>query len=96
MARFYFLIGSTSDRSVRINRSSHNSVGEADAARIRAVGDLVTAKHLIRHIRDHVPYSIGNRTMLSGGGSLMVEGSPPWLLRDYNQVVEAYNRGARI
>jgi hypothetical protein len=56
---------------------------------MRAVGDLVTAKHLIRHIRDHVPYSVGDRTTLSGGGSLMVEGSPPWLLCDYNQLVEA-------
>jgi hypothetical protein len=26
----------------------------------------------------------------------MVEGSPPRLLRDYNQLVEAYNRGANI
>lgn len=56
---------------------------------MRAVGDLVTSKHLIRHIRDHVPYSVGDRTTLSGGGSLMVEGSPPWLLCDYNQLVEA-------
>jgi hypothetical protein len=26
----------------------------------------------------------------------MVEGSPPRLLGDYNQLIEAYNRGARI
>ena len=26
----------------------------------------------------------------------MVEGSPPWLLRDYNKLVESYNRGANI
>jgi hypothetical protein len=26
----------------------------------------------------------------------MVEGSPPRLLRDYNQLVESYNRGANI
>jgi hypothetical protein len=32
----------------------------------------------------------------SGGGGWMVEGSPPRLLRDYNQLVDAYNRGARI
>ena len=31
----------------------------------------------------------------SGGGGWMVEGSPPRLLRDYNQLVDAYNRGAQ-
>jgi hypothetical protein len=30
------------------------------------------------------------------GAGWMVEGSPPRLLRDYNQLVDAYNRGARI
>jgi hypothetical protein len=35
--------------------------------------------------------------MLSNAGSgWMVEGSPPRLLRDYNQLVESYNRGANI
>jgi hypothetical protein len=63
---------------------------------MRAAGDLVTAKQLIRHIRDHVLYCAGDRTMLSEGSSLMVEGSPPRLFRGYNQLVEAYNRGTRI
>ncbi|HEY7999231.1 MAG TPA: YiiG family protein [Pseudolabrys sp.] len=58
---------------------------------------LVTAKALMRRIRDHVPYSAGDRMMLGNQGSgWMVEGSPPRLLRDYNQLVDAYNRGARI
>jgi hypothetical protein len=58
---------------------------------------LVTAKALMRRIRDHVPYSAGDRMMLgSGGGGWMVEGSPPRLLRDYNQLVDAFNRGANI
>ena len=58
---------------------------------------LVTAKQLMRRIRDHVPYSSGDKMMLnSGGGAWMVEGSPPRLLRDYNQLVDAYNRGANI
>jgi hypothetical protein len=58
---------------------------------------LVTAKALMRRIRDHVPYSIGDKMMLGNAGSgWMVEGSPPRLLRDYNQLVDAYNRGARI
>jgi len=43
-----------------------------------------------------VPYSTGDKMMLSAGSGWMVEGSPPRLLRDYNQLIEAYNRGARI
>jgi hypothetical protein len=58
---------------------------------------LTTAKQLMRRIRDHVPYSSGDKMMLnSGGGGWMVEGSPPRLMRDYNQLVDAYNRGAKI
>ncbi len=57
---------------------------------------LTTAKHLMRRIRDKQPYSSGDRMMLNSGGGWMVEGSPPRLLRDYNQLVDAYNRGARI
>ena len=55
---------------------------------------LTTAKQLMRRIRDKTPYSSGDKMMLSGTGSgWMVEGSPPRLLRDYNQLIEAYNRG---
>lgn len=58
---------------------------------------LVTAKQLMRRYRDHVPYSTGDKMMLSNSGSgWMVEGSPPRLLHDYNQLVDAYNRGANI
>lgn len=58
---------------------------------------LVTAKSLMRRIRDKVPYSSGDKMMLnSGSGAWMVEGSPARLLRDYNQLVESYNRGANI
>ena len=58
---------------------------------------LTTAKQLMRRIRDKVPYSSGDKMMLSNAGSgWMVEGSPPRLMRDYNQLVDAYNRGARI
>jgi hypothetical protein len=58
---------------------------------------LVTAKSLMRRIRDKVPYSSGDRMMLSQqGAGWMVEGSPPRLMRDYNQLIDAYNRGARI
>jgi len=58
---------------------------------------LVTAKQLMRRIRDNVPYSSGDKMMLGNAGSgWMVEGSPPRLLRDYNQLIDAYNRGANI
>ncbi len=58
---------------------------------------LVTAKQLMRRIRDKVPYSTGDKMMLSNAGAgWMVEGSPPRLLRDYNQLIEAYNRGFDI
>jgi Protein of unknown function (DUF3829) len=58
---------------------------------------LTTAKQLMRRIRDHVPYSSGDKMMLGNAMSgWMVEGSPPRLMRDYNQLVESYNRGARI
>ena len=55
---------------------------------------LTTAKQLMRRIRDKVPYSQGDQMMLNAGGGWMVEGSAPRLLRDYNQLIEAYNRGA--
>jgi hypothetical protein len=57
---------------------------------------LTTAKQLMRRIRDKVPYSTGDKMMLNAGSGWMVEGSPPRLLRDYNQLIENYNRGARI
>ncbi len=57
---------------------------------------LTTAKQLMRRIRDRTPYSFGDKMMLDAGSGWMVEGSPQRLLRDYNQLVDAYNRGARI
>jgi hypothetical protein len=58
---------------------------------------LVTAKQLMRRLRDHVPYSTGDKMMLANpGAGWMVEGSPPRLLHDYNQLIDAYNRGANI
>ena len=56
---------------------------------------LTTAKQLMRRIRDKVPYSTGEKMMLNNAISgWMVEGSPPRLTRDYNELVESYNRGA--
>jgi hypothetical protein len=39
---------------------------------------------------------MGSWTSLRAGSGWMVEGSPQRLLRDYNQLVDAYNRGAKI
>jgi hypothetical protein len=56
---------------------------------------LVTAKQLMRRVRDKVPYTSGEKMILdTGGGAWMVEGSPARLMRDYNQLVDNYNRGA--
>jgi hypothetical protein len=57
---------------------------------------LTTGKQLMRRIRDKTPYSQGDKMMLDAGSGWMVEGSPPRLLRDYNQLIDAYNRGANI
>jgi exonuclease VII small subunit len=55
---------------------------------------LTSAKQLMRRIRDKVPYSTGDKMMLNNANSgWMVEGSPARVLRDYNQLVDSYNRG---
>lgn len=57
---------------------------------------LVTAKQLMRRVRDKVPYSQGDKMMIDAGSGWMIEGSPDRLLRDYNQLVESYNRGGNF
>jgi hypothetical protein len=57
---------------------------------------LTSAKQLMRRIRDRTPYSTGDKMMINAGSGWMIEGSPQKLLRDYNQLVDAYNRGASI
>jgi hypothetical protein len=57
---------------------------------------LTTAKQLMRRIRDKTPYSQGDRMMINAGSGWMIEGSPQRLMRDYNELIGAYNRGARI
>ncbi|MGU3496537.1 YiiG family protein [Xanthobacteraceae bacterium A53D] len=55
---------------------------------------LVTSKQLMRRIRDKVPYSSGEKMHLSSqGAGWMVEGSPPRLTKDYNDLISSYNRG---
>jgi len=58
---------------------------------------LSTAKALMRRVRDKTPYSSGERMMLSQqGAGWMIEGSPPRLMRDYNELVNRYNSGGRF
>jgi hypothetical protein len=58
---------------------------------------LTTAKQLMRRVRDKVPYSSGEKMMMANAGAgWMVEGSSARLTRDYNQLVDSYNRGTRI
>jgi hypothetical protein len=57
---------------------------------------LVTAKQLMRRLRDKTPYSQGDMMMLNAGSGWMVDGSLPRLQRDYNKLVESYNRGTHI
>ena len=84
---------------VRSHREGAEQLSGADEAKIgsmfisNAKSFLTTAKQLMRRIRDKTPYSQGDRMMLDAGSGWMVEGSPPRLLRDYNQLIEAYNRG---
>lgn len=57
---------------------------------------LTSAKGLMRRVRDKVRYSQGDLMMMQGGGGWMVEGSPPRLLRDYNQLIDRFNSSSRI
>jgi hypothetical protein len=84
------------DRQHREERSHGAVSGDCPVVRNNAKSYLTSAKQLMRRIRDKVPYSEGDRMMLGGGGGWMVEGSPPRLLRDYNQLIESYNRGVTI
>lgn len=54
---------------------------------------LVTAKGLMRRVRDKTGFDEGERMMLSQpGAGWMIEGSQPRLIRDFNQLVDNYNR----
>lgn len=58
---------------------------------------LVTSKQLMRRVRDKVPYTTGEKMILSsGGGEWMVEGSPGRLMHDYNQLIGSYNLGPQF
>jgi Protein of unknown function (DUF3829) len=88
------------EATVKAIEQVSGAAGEAKIGSIfisNAKSYLTSAKQLMRRIRDKVPYSTGDKMMLNNANSgWMVEGSPPRLLRDYNQLIESYNRGANI
>lgn len=86
----YEAIAKASEDYASANTDSKIGSGFIDSAK----SFLTTAKQLMRRLRDKVPYSQGDKMMLESGGGWMVEGSPPRLMRDYNELVESYNRGA--
>lgn len=72
------------------NKDTKIGSGFIDATK----GYLTSTKQLMRRVRDKVRYSKGDRMMIEAGGGWMVEGSPDRVMRDYNQLVESFNRGA--
>lgn len=55
---------------------------------------LVTAKGLMRRVRDKVEFDDGEKMIMEdANGAWMIEGSQPRLTRDYNTLVESYNSG---
>jgi hypothetical protein len=57
---------------------------------------LTSGKQVMRRMRDKTPFSSGDKMMINAGSGWMIEGTPQRLMRDYNQLVDAYNRGANI
>jgi hypothetical protein len=56
-------------------------------------GFLVTAKNLMRRVRDKEAFNEGEKMMLGEpNAGWMVEGSQPRLMRDYNELIDSYNR----
>ena len=64
-------------------------------SQLNTLHNLFFYQSLMRRIRDKTPYSQGDKMMMNAGGGWMIEGSPARVLRDYNQLIEAYNRGNR-
>lgn len=85
----------TKDAEAYADANKDSNIGSSFVSSAKSY--LVTAKQLMRRVRDKVPYSAGEKMIMSsGGGGWMVEGSPERLMRDYNQLIESYNRGANF
>jgi hypothetical protein len=68
--------------------------GKIDSFYINSAKDvLVSAKGLMRRVRDKTGFDEGEKMMMSQpGAGWMIEGSQPRLIRDFNQLVDNYNR----
>ena len=68
--------------------------GKIDSFYISSAKDvLVSAKGLMRRVRDKTGFDEGEKMMLSQpGAGWMIEGSQPRLIKDFNQLVDNYNR----
>ena len=68
--------------------------GRIDSFYVKSAKDvLVSAKGLMRRVRDKTGFDQGEQMMLSQpGAGWMIEGSQPRLIRDFNQLVDNYNR----
>jgi Protein of unknown function (DUF3829) len=58
---------------------------------------LISAKELMRRLRDKVPYNEGERMILNQpNAGWMVQGSQPRVMREYNQLIDTYNRNLNM
>lgn len=54
---------------------------------------LTQAKGVMRRVRDNESFSRGEMmTLGSGGGAWMVDAAPPRMVREYNEMIDQYNR----
>lgn len=57
---------------------------------------LTSSKQLMRRLRDKTPYSQGDKMMINAGSGWMIEGSPQRVMRDYNDLIAAFNSGTGL
>lgn len=73
-------------------KSSDLSYISYDSLLSQADNYAKAAKERIRRVRDKVPYSTGEKMNLGTAGEWMVNGSVGKLIREYNSLVDNYNR----
>jgi len=70
-----------------------DEAGFATSQILRTSKDLVTAaKKFMRRVRDKTPFSHGEQMMMSSGAGWTVDGAPAAVGKDYNELVDAFNR----
>lgn len=73
----------------RVDRVSHMFFDHF----VRDAGELVTAaKATMRRVRDAQAFSTGELMRLSGASASSVDGSPPAMTQQFNEMVNAFNR----